>query len=73
MTEATERSLLQELERVERAIARCSTFTRSVDAEGRRHVRIGKDLMALAEREHAIVQELRRRGRSASTAGRVAA
>jgi hypothetical protein len=73
ITGLTEQSLLLELERVEEAIARSSTFTRWVDAAGRSHLKIGADLLALAEHEHAIVQELRRRRRSASTALRTAA
>jgi hypothetical protein len=72
MTGLTEQYLLLELERVEQAIAR-STFTRRLDADGRSRVKVGDDLLALAEREHAIVQELRRRGRVASTALRAAA
>jgi hypothetical protein len=72
-TGLTEQYLLLELERVEEAIARSTTFTRWVDAAGRTQLRIGEDLLALAEREHAIVQELRRRRRSASTALRAAA
>ena len=73
ITGTTQLSLLLELERVEQAIARSSTFTHWDDAGGRRHVRIGEDLLALAEREHAIVQELRRRRGSASTTRQAAA
>jgi hypothetical protein len=73
ITGLTEQYLMTELDRVEEAIARSSTFTRWVDAAGRSHVKISQDLLALAEQEHAIVQELRRRGRSASTALRAAA
>ena len=72
-TGLTEQYLLLELERVEEAIARSTTFTRWMDAAGRSQVRVGEDLLALAEREHAIIQELRRRRRSASTALRAAA
>ena len=72
-TGLTEQYLLLELERVEEAIARSTTFTRRVDAAGRSQVRISEDLLALAKREHAILQELRRRRRSASTALRAAA
>jgi hypothetical protein len=61
----TEQNLLLELERVEEAIARSTTFTRWVDAAGRTYLRIGEELLALAEQEQAIVQELRRRRRSA--------
>jgi hypothetical protein len=67
ITGLTEQDLLLELERVERSIARSSTFTRWLDADGRCHVRVGDELLALAEREHAIVQELRWRRREAST------
>src|SRR5215210_1378345 len=66
ITGLTEQHLLLELERVERAIARSSTFTYRVDGAGRNQVRIGEDLLALAELKHAIVQELRRRRGSAS-------
>ena len=64
----TEHYLLLELERVEGAIARTTTFIRWVDAAGRTRLRVGPDLLALAEREHTIVQELRRRRRSLTTA-----
>ena len=67
ITGLTEQDLLLELERVERAIARSSTFTRWLDADGRSHLRVADALLALAEREHAIVQELRWRRRKAST------
>jgi hypothetical protein len=67
-TALTEQDLLLELERVEQAIARSTTFIRWVDTAGRSQVRIAEDLLTLAEREHAIVQELRRRRRLASTA-----
>jgi hypothetical protein len=68
ITRLTEQFLFLELERVEEAIAQSTTFIRWVDAGGGTHLSIGEDLLALAEREHAIVQELRRRRRSASTA-----
>ena len=67
ITQLTEQHLLLELEQVHGAIARSIPFTRSADAAGRSQLRIGENLLALAEIEHAIVQELRRR-RSASTA-----
>jgi hypothetical protein len=73
MTGLIEQDLLLELERVEHAIARSSTFTRWLDADGRRHLRVADDLLALAEREHAIVQELRSRRRQASTVLRAVA
>ena len=59
----TEQELLDELDRVERAIARSVTFIREVDASGRVQLRVSEDLLALAEREHAAVQELKRRRR----------
>ena len=68
ITRLTDQHLLLELERVEDAIARSATFTRWVDGAGGTRLSIGEHLLALAEREHAIVQELRRRRRSASTA-----
>jgi hypothetical protein len=68
----TEQFLLLELERVEESIARSTTFTRWVDESGCTQLRISEDLLALVEREHAIVQELRRRRRPA-TAPAVAA
>jgi hypothetical protein len=73
ITKLTEQFLLLELERVEESIARSRTFTRWVDEAGRTRLRISEDLLALVEREHAIVQELRRRRRSAATAPAVAA
>ena len=66
ITRLTEQSLLLELQQVQKAIARGGTVTYRVDAAGRTQVRIGEDLLALAELEHAIVQELRRRRGSAS-------
>jgi len=53
--------LLAELDIVERAIARTSTFDRHTDEVGRTRVRVSRELLALAEREHLIVAELRRR------------
>ena len=69
----TEQFLLLELERVEESIASSTTFTRWVDESGCTRLRISEDLLALVEREHAIVQELRRRRRPAATAPAVAA
>jgi len=57
----TEQNLLAELDAVERAIARSSTFHRWIDAAGRPQVRVSPDLLALAEREHHITNELKRR------------
>ena len=73
ITALTEQDLLLELERVEHAIARSSTFTRRFDAEGRSHIKVADALLALVEQEHAIVQELRSRRRMASTVVPVAA
>jgi hypothetical protein len=53
--------LLAELDNVERAIARTSTFDRRTDEVGRTQVRVSRELLALAERERLIVAELRRR------------
>ena len=68
ITALTEQDLLLELERVEEAIARSTTFTRWVDEAGCTQLRISEDLLALAKREHAIVQELRRCRRPAAAA-----
>ena len=67
-----EQDLLAELERVERAIARSTTFSRWVDASGHSQIRICQDLLALAEREHAVLQELRTRRRTPSPAASAA-
>jgi hypothetical protein len=69
----SEQDLLTELERVERAIARSTTFCRWVDAAGRNQLRVSPDLLALAEREHAVLQELRQRRRALSPAVAAAA
>ena len=68
MTGVSDQDLAQELEGVEEAIARSSSFTRWRDADGRSHIKVGDELLALAEREHDIVWELRRRRRTAATA-----
>jgi hypothetical protein len=73
ITGMTEPHLLLELERVEEAIARSITFTRRTAADGRSPPQVDKDLLALAEREHAIVSELRQRRRAASPARPAAA
>jgi len=73
ITRLTEQFLLLELEQVEESIARSTTFTRWVDEAGCTRLRISEELLTLAEREHAIVQELRRRRRSAATAPAAAA
>ena len=59
----SEQDLLDELDRVERAISRSVPISHQVDTLGRTQVRVSDDLLALAEREHAAVQELKRRRR----------
>jgi hypothetical protein len=59
----TEPELLRELEDVERAIARSTTFYRWTDPRGGTRVQVSPALLELAEREHLIVAELRRRRR----------
>ena len=54
--------LLAELDIVERAIGRTSTFDHRTDEVGRTRVRVSRELLALAERGYLIVAELRRRG-----------
>ena len=58
----SQHELLAELDIVERAIGRTSTFDRRTDEVGRTRVRVSRELLALAEREYLIVAELRRRG-----------
>jgi hypothetical protein len=53
--------LLAELDIVERAIGRTSTFDRRIDEVGPARVCVSRELLALAEREYLIVAELRRR------------
>lgn len=53
--------LLIALDSVERSIARGSTFVRYTDEAGLPRVRVCRELLELAEREHLIVSELRRR------------
>jgi hypothetical protein len=57
----SEQQLLAELDTVERAIGRTSTFDRRTDEVGRTRVRVSLELLALAEREYLIVAELHRR------------
>jgi len=57
----TEHDLLRELDDVERAIARSGTFYRWTDPTGGTRVQVSPALLELAEREHLIVAELRRR------------
>ena len=53
--------LLAELDIVERAIGRTSTFDRRTDEVGQTRVSVSRELLALAAREYLIVAELRRR------------
>jgi hypothetical protein len=57
----SQHELLAELDIVERAIGRTSTFDRRTDEVGRTRVRVSRELLALAEREYLIVAELHRR------------
>lgn len=66
MVGLSEQDLLAELERVEQAIARSTTFCRWVDAAGHNQLRVSPDLLALAEREHAVLAELRQHRRALS-------
>ena len=67
-TAPSHHDLLTELESIERAIAGSRTFHLSTNEAGRTRVRVSPELLALAEREHQIVTELRRRGRTATVA-----
>ena len=57
----SQHELLAELDIVERAIGRTSTFDRWTDDVGRTRVRVSRELLAWAAREYLIVAELRRR------------
>jgi hypothetical protein len=57
----SQHELLAELDIVERAIGRTSTFDRRTDEVGQTRVRVSRELLALAEREYLIVAELHRR------------
>ena len=61
-----EDELLAELDHLERAMARGIAASRRDEPSGRSRVRVGEDLLALAGREHAVVEELRRRHQAAS-------
>jgi hypothetical protein len=63
----TEQDLLAELECIESAIAR-STWRQRTDATGRPRGLVDADVLALAEQEHVVASELRRRRRSARAA-----
>ena len=58
--------LIAELDSTEQAIARSRTFHHYTDAAGRHRARVSPELLELAEREHEIVTELRRRHRAAT-------
>lgn len=61
LTSLSQSELLAELDTVEGAIARGSTFVRFTDEAGRPRVRVSRELLELAEREQVIVSELQRR------------
>lgn len=60
--------LLVELDSIERAIACSHTFHLCANEAGRTQVRVSPELLALAEREHHVVAELRRRQRTSTMA-----
>ena len=60
-SELTAQQLQDELDHVERAIARSTTFVRRVDSSGHTQLRVSPDLLALAEQEQSILDELRDR------------
>ena len=62
-TSLDQHELLAELDRIERDIARTRTFEHYVDVTGETRVQVSPELLVLAEREHLIVAELRRRHR----------
>jgi hypothetical protein len=64
----SQRELLTELASVERAIARSRTFRLCTDEAGESHLEVSPELVALAQREHQIVTELRRRRPGAALA-----
>jgi hypothetical protein len=63
-TSWSDHDLLAEVEAVERPIAQSIAVNRRVDATGRSKVRIGAALLGLADREHDLSCELRRRRRT---------
>lgn len=70
LAQLAEQDLMTELDQVERAIARTDAFSRRVDDTGRIEIRVSRQLLALAEREHAVVDALRRRRQlAAATSG----
>lgn len=64
----SQHELLTELDGVERAIARSRTFRPCTSEAGQTSVQVSPELLVLAEREHRIVAELRRRGPTATLA-----
>ncbi|HSU34322.1 MAG TPA: hypothetical protein VLJ88_01555 [Propionibacteriaceae bacterium] len=57
----SQRALVSELDNIERAIARTRAFHTYTDGTGRTRARVSPELLALAEQEHLIISELRRR------------
>ncbi|WP_204912735.1 hypothetical protein [Microlunatus spumicola] len=66
--EQAEQQLLDELDLVERAVARNVGGVRRAHASGQGLPGVDPALLALVEREHAVLQELRRRRRPSSAA-----
>ena len=64
----SQHELATELDQIERAIARSRTFHTWTDSTGETRVRVSPELLALVEREHQIVTELRTRCRTAPLA-----
>ena len=60
-TQSSQDELLTELDGLERAIARSRTLDLYVDATGRSTTWLRPEVLALAEQQHLIVTELRRR------------
>lgn len=66
--EQAEQQLLDELDLVERAVARNVAGVRRAHASGRGLPALDPALLALVEREHAVLQELLRRSRPPAAA-----
>lgn len=60
--------LLIELDHLERQLARATAASCRPDPSGRTRVHVGADLLALAERQHTVVQHLRRRRQELASA-----
>ena len=67
-TSLSDDELLTELNSTEQAIARSRTFSMRTDTAGQTRALVSPELLALAEREHQIVGELRRRHRATGLA-----